>query len=120
VPYNPNQTTLVGSLSGTTLAASGTQSFTLDLTGVTFGVVQIIAAFASPSAVAGVQIGVECAANSVADTEQSIVGVIAAATGTKRFSRRLPAGKYTIVLTNLDASVAVTLTQPVLDTGPAL
>jgi hypothetical protein len=120
VPYNPNQSTLVGSLSGTTLAASGTQTATLDLTGVTFGVLQSIAAFGTVAATAGVQIAVECAVNSVADTEQSIVAVIAAVTGTKKKSVRLPTGKYTVVYTNLDATNAVTLTQPVLDTGPAL
>jgi hypothetical protein len=115
--YSQNQSTLVGSPSSGTLAASGAVTIALDLRTVDVGIVEIPLTFGTVAATAGVTVSASVVTNGTTDTQTVAIGVIAAtASTTQKRSFKLPTGQYVVTLTNLDATNAVTVGTPVLDT----
>ena len=106
-------------LASATIAAGGNTSATQDYSAQFEGIVQLSVNFATVAATAGVQVDVFARVGSgpAIDTIAVLTRIMpATASTTKLMSIRLPTGRYTIKLTNLDATNSVTSVSLTSDT----
>lgn len=101
-----------GLLASGSLAASGTSTTTCDLSAVFEGQVQVKSLFGTVAGTSGLQVDVyrRFGAGPTDDTIAVLTFVIPSTASTTKYqSFALPAGKYSVKLTNLDATNAITV-----------
>lgn len=116
--------TLGNALSATTIAPGAGPTFNVDLSAKFEGQIQVAVTFGTVAATSGLQIQVfrRIGSTPVTDTIGIGVGFTIAGTtsSTQGGSFALPTGRYTIKLTNLDATNSVTSVSATMDTIDAI
>ena len=107
----------VSLLTSTTLAGGGSTTFNVDFSAKVSGTVQVGGTFGSISTTAGIQIEVfrRVGSGPTTDTQAALPAILAAISGAQAKSIALGTGRYTVKLTNLDTSNAVTAVSAVAD-----
>lgn len=114
--YTPG--TAAAALASQSLAASGTVTFAVDASAAYEAILQVAATFGTIAATAGLQVEAFPRVGSVPDADTAAGAgsfTIAAVAGARKMSAHLAQGKYSIKLTNLDATNGLTLVFATVD-----